>query len=87
MRCPGRTLDASAEDRLEYVVEDDRHDGARGDSDDPGEHDPPDDAEVDGSDSPSHPDPEDGSDCYGARFVGLSGDEQQALKRFVWAEG
>jgi c-di-GMP-binding flagellar brake protein YcgR len=32
-------------------------------------------------------DPEDGSDCYGARFVGLSADEQQALKRFVWAEG
>lgn len=32
-------------------------------------------------------DPEDGSSCYGARFVGLSADEQQALKRFVWAEG
>lgn len=32
-------------------------------------------------------DPEDGSACYGARFVGLSADEQQALKRFVWAEG
>ena len=32
-------------------------------------------------------DPEDGSACFGARFVGLSADEQAALKRFVWAEG
>jgi len=32
-------------------------------------------------------DPEDGSGCFGARFVGLSTDEQEALKRFVWAEG
>jgi hypothetical protein len=31
-------------------------------------------------------DPEDGSRCFGARFVGLSADEQRVLKRFVWAE-
>ncbi len=31
-------------------------------------------------------DPEDGPHCFGARFVGLSPDEQQVLKRFVWAE-
>jgi len=29
-------------------------------------------------------DPEDGSRCYGARFVGLSAEEQTVLKRFVW---
>jgi hypothetical protein len=29
---------------------------------------------------------EDGSTCFGARFVGLSADEHQVLKRFVWAE-
>jgi hypothetical protein len=33
------------------------------------------------------PDPDDGSGCFGARFVGLSADEQQVLKRFVWGEG
>lgn len=32
-------------------------------------------------------DPEDGSTCFGARFVGLSADEQQVLKRFVWNQG
>ena len=31
-------------------------------------------------------DPEDGSGCFGARFVGLSADEQEVLKRFVWDE-
>ena len=35
----------------------------------------------------SFADPEDGSSCFGARFVGLSADEHQVLKRFVWAEG
>ncbi|MHB8835548.1 MAG: PilZ domain-containing protein [Candidatus Methylomirabilia bacterium] len=34
----------------------------------------------------SFPDPEDGSSCFGARFVGLSAEELQLLKRFVWAE-
>lgn len=34
----------------------------------------------------SFPDPEDGSRCFGARFVGLAAEEQQVLKRFVWAE-
>lgn len=32
----------------------------------------------------SFADPEDGSSCFGARFVGLSAEEQQVLKRFVW---
>lgn len=32
-------------------------------------------------------DPEDGSSCFGARFVGLSAEEQQVLKRFVWNQG
>ena len=32
----------------------------------------------------SFADPEDGSRCYGARFVGLSAEEQAVLKRFVW---
>jgi hypothetical protein len=32
------------------------------------------------------PDPEGGPQCYGARFVGLSGEEQEDLKRFVWGE-
>lgn len=31
-------------------------------------------------------DPEDGSRCFGARFLGLSTDEQLVLKQFVWAE-
>lgn len=31
-------------------------------------------------------DPGDGSRCFGARFVGLSADEQEVLKRFIWAE-
>ncbi len=31
-------------------------------------------------------DPEDGSSCFGARFVSLSADEQQMIKRFVWVE-
>jgi len=31
-------------------------------------------------------DPEDGSACFGARFIGLSADEQQVLKKFVWFE-
>jgi hypothetical protein len=31
-------------------------------------------------------DPEDGPGCYGARFVGLDAEDQQVLKRFVWAE-
>lgn len=31
-------------------------------------------------------DPKDGSNCFGSRFVGLSADEQQVLKRFVWVE-
>jgi hypothetical protein len=31
-------------------------------------------------------DPEDGSGCFGARFVGLSANEQQILKRFVWGQ-
>jgi hypothetical protein len=34
----------------------------------------------------SFTDPEDGSGCYGARFVRLSPDEQQVLKRFVWEQ-
>jgi len=34
----------------------------------------------------SFADPQDGTRCYGARFVGLSADEHQVLKRFVWAE-
>jgi len=32
-------------------------------------------------------DPEDGSDCFGARFVGLSAEEQRVLERFVWGQG
>lgn len=31
-------------------------------------------------------DPKKGSSCYGARFVGLTADEQRVLKRFVWDE-
>jgi len=34
----------------------------------------------------SFADPEDGSRCYGSQFVGLSPEEHQLLKRFVWAE-
>jgi hypothetical protein len=34
----------------------------------------------------SFADPEDGSGCFGARFVRLSPDEQQVLKRFVWEQ-
>ena len=34
----------------------------------------------------SFADPEDGSGCFGARFVGLSAEEQQVLKRFVWGQ-
>ena len=34
----------------------------------------------------SFADPEDGSACFGARFVGLSADEQQVLRRFVWEQ-
>jgi hypothetical protein len=34
----------------------------------------------------SFADPEDGSSCFGARFVGHSVEEQQVLKRFIWAE-
>ena len=34
----------------------------------------------------SFADPEGGSSCFGARFVGLSAEEQQVLKRFIWAE-
>jgi hypothetical protein len=29
---------------------------------------------------------EDGSSCFGARFVGLSPQEQELIRRFVWAE-
>ena len=35
----------------------------------------------------SFADHEDGSRCFGARFVGLSADEQQVLRQFVWGEG
>jgi hypothetical protein len=31
-------------------------------------------------------DPEDGSSCFGARFIGLSAEERQVLKRFVWGQ-
>lgn len=31
-------------------------------------------------------DPEDGSCCYGARFVALSAEERQVLRRFVWGQ-
>lgn len=31
-------------------------------------------------------DPEDGAACYGARFVGLSAEERDMLKGFVWGE-
>jgi len=31
-------------------------------------------------------DSDDGSSCFGARFVGLSAEEQQVLKRFVWEQ-
>lgn len=41
---------------------------------------------LEGEVARSFSDPEDGSSCYGARFVGLSAEEQQVLKRFVWAE-
>lgn len=34
----------------------------------------------------SFSDPDDGSSCFGARFVGLSADEQRILKRFVWGQ-
>lgn len=34
----------------------------------------------------SFADPAEGARCYGARFVGLSADEQEVLRRFVWAE-
>lgn len=32
-------------------------------------------------------DPEDGSACFGARFVGISAEEQRVLERFVWGQG
>jgi len=35
----------------------------------------------------SFADPEDGSTCFGARFVGLSAEEQRVLERFVWGQG
>jgi len=41
---------------------------------------------LDGEVARSFVDPEDGSRCFGARFVGLSAEEQQVLKRFVWGQ-
>jgi hypothetical protein len=41
---------------------------------------------LEGEVARSFADPEDGSSCFGARFVGLSAEEQQVLKRFIWAE-
>ena len=34
----------------------------------------------------SFTDPADASCCFGARFIGLSAEERDVLKRFVWAE-
>lgn len=39
---------------------------------------------LEGEIARSFADPEDGSSCFGARFVGLSAEEQLVLKRFVW---
>lgn len=41
---------------------------------------------LEGEIARSFVDPEDGSGCFGARFVGLSADEQRILKRFVWGQ-
>lgn len=41
---------------------------------------------LEGEVARSFVDPEDGSRCFGARFVGLSAEDQTVLKRFVWAE-
>lgn len=42
---------------------------------------------IEGEVMRSFVDPEDGSRCFGARFTGLSAEERELLRRFVWAEG